>query len=382
MTDLQDIFDDDESGLLETPVKAAPVTANDRLQRSFLEIVEFRREHGRQPRSDIREIAERKLGARLDGIRANPQKLEALRSLDEFGLLDDPEAPTSLDDLFDSDDDLLSDRTGLLDTSDLPARAARTEPVVVAQRQKSADFASFEPMFRQKHAELADGTAKLVRYGGLRQIVDGAFFVIAGVMAFVADVHDSEPSAAGQQKQRLRCIFENGTESSMYRQSLSTRLYEEGGQAVLPSGYDTLLADDELTGNLYVLRSLSTDPQIAEMQDLFKIGFSTGSVYARIAHAEREPTYLMAPVEVVANYRTYNLKTSALEHLLHRVFAVARLRMTQTARDGRSVEPSEWFQVPLHSIDSAIELIQSGEIVDYEYDSTRRTLVRLSKTGN
>ena len=32
-----------------------------------------------------------------------------------------------------------------------------------------------------------------------------------------------------EQKQRLRVIFENGTESSMYRQSLSIRLFEPEG---------------------------------------------------------------------------------------------------------------------------------------------------------
>jgi hypothetical protein len=33
----------------------------------------------------------------------------------------------------------------------------------------------------------------------------------------------------------------------------------------------------------------------------------------------------MAPVDVVASYRTYNLKASALENLLHRIFADVRL---------------------------------------------------------
>src|SRR5437660_1162588 len=109
MSDLQDIFDDDESGLLDAPVKASPVTAVDRLERSFLEIVEFRRAHGRPPSPTTREIAERKLGARLDGVLANPQKIEALRHLDEFGLLEPPEPPASLDELLDSGDALLGD---------------------------------------------------------------------------------------------------------------------------------------------------------------------------------------------------------------------------------------------------------------------------------
>lgn len=54
----------------------------------------------------------------------------------------------------------------------------------------------------------------------------------------------------------------------------------------------------------------------------------------------------MAPVEVVADYRTYNLRASALENLLHRVFADVRLDLTQAGRKGRSYDPSEWDVAP------------------------------------
>lgn len=54
----------------------------------------------------------------------------------------------------------------------------------------------------------------------------------------------------------------------------------------------------------------------------------------------------MAPVEVVADYRTYNLRASALENLLHRVFADVRLDLTQAGRKGRSYDPSEWYVAP------------------------------------
>lgn len=121
--DFQSIFDSDEDGLLDTPEKAPKLTNSDRLERSFLELVEFYREHERPPRSDTREIAERKLGARLDGILASEEKIAALKHLDEFGLFEAPEAPASIDDLIDGDDlGLLDDGTGILDTSDLPQR--------------------------------------------------------------------------------------------------------------------------------------------------------------------------------------------------------------------------------------------------------------------
>ena len=58
-----------------------------------------------------------------------------------------------------------------------------------------------------------------------------------------------------------------------------------------------ILTDDEVSGYIYVLRSLSEDPQIAGIKDLHKIGFTRDAVEKRIKNAEKSPTYLMAPVE-------------------------------------------------------------------------------------
>ena len=132
--------------------------------------MEFRRAHGRVPDSQTREIAERKLGARLDGILASEEKIAALKDLDEFGLLEVPEAPASIDDLLGGDDlDLLGDESGLLDVSDLPVRRQVYDNDAVAQRKKSEDFDQFEPLFKQKHAELREGTSKLLPYPGSAQ---------------------------------------------------------------------------------------------------------------------------------------------------------------------------------------------------------------------
>lgn len=379
---LDALLDSDVDGLLDTPEKAVKITATDRLERAFLEVVDFRRVHGRIPDSTTREISERKLGARLDGILANDEKIAALKHLDEFGLLETPEAPASIDDLLGEDDlDLLGDDSGLLDVSDLPARKAPDEADSVAKRKKCLDFDRFEHLFKTKHADLAEGTAQIASFKGLRTVTEGRFFVLNGVMLFVAEVGETREMVVGgkpEQKQRLRVIFENGTESSMYRQSLSIRLFEQDGQAIVDTGLsddEELLEGDRASGSIYVLRSLSTDPQIAQIKDLHKIGFTRGSVEARIKNAERSPTYLMAPVEVVASYRTYNTRASALENLLHRVFAEVQLDVTQGDRKGRSYDPSEWYVVPRKVIDQAIDLIVSGDIVNIEYDPSTERLV-------
>lgn len=382
-TSIEELLESDYDGLLDEVEKPAKVTSADRLERAFLEVVEFRRTQGRVPSSSTHEIAERKLGARLDGILADDWKIEALQKLDDFGLLEIPEAPASIDDLLDGDDfDLLGDESGLLDVSELPVRRQVYDGGDVARREKAQDFEQFEPFFQQKHAELREGTNKLLPYPGMSHIVPGAFFVLNGVMLFVAEVGETEykkSTLRENKRERLRCVFENGTESSMYRQSLAIRLSDEDGQIIVQTQVPEIFTDDEVSGYIYVLRSLSDDPQISEIKDLYKIGFTRESVEKRIKNAANSPTYLMAPVEVVASYRTYNLKASALENLLHRVFADVRLDLTQSGRAGRSYDPSEWFVVPRDVIDQAIDLIISGDIVSFVYDAKAQRLLARGK---
>lgn len=377
-TSIEAILDSDSDGLLDVSEKPTRISSADRLERAFLEVVEFRRSHGRVPSSTTRDIAERKLGARLDGILANNDKIAALKPLDVFGLLNTPEAPASLDDLLDGGDlDLLNDELGLLDVSDLPVRRQIYDSGDVARREKAQDFEQFEPLFKQKHAELREGASKLLPYPGMAHIVPGSFFVLNGIMLFIAEVGETEyKRTTGRQnkRERLRCIFENGTESSMYRQSLAIRLSDEDGKIAVQSTAPEILADDVISGYIYVLRSLSQDPQIFTIRNLHKIGFTRGPVESRVKNAEKSPTYLMAPVEVVASYRTYNLKVSALESLLHRLFAEAQLDITQVDRKGRNYDPSEWFVVPRDVIDQAIHLVMSGEIVRYQYDQQAQKL--------
>lgn len=388
---LDRIIKDDIYGLLEAPEKPKPVTATDRLERAFLEIVEFRREHGRNPDPKTRVIAERKLGARLVGFRASEERANQVSHLDsEFGLLEPEKAPESIDDIDsallnellagDADNDLAED---LFNVSALPNGGRRKKREFErASRTKCEDFASFEPLFKQKHAELRSGDAKLIRYRGVSQIKEGSFFVLGGMLLLVAEIGEKtivNQVARDRVRYRLRVIFENGTESSMYRSSLSSALGMEEGQAVVSRDYEKqqldVTAQDIESGHVYVLRSLSTDPQISGLRNLHKIGFSTTPVAKRIIGAESSPTYLMAPVEIVDDYRVYNVRPSQVENLLHRVFAEVRLDISQTGLDGKRYDPSEWFIVPAPVIERAINMIISGDIVDYVYDKAREDLV-------
>jgi hypothetical protein len=95
----------------------------------------------------------------------------------------------------------------------------------------------------------------------------------------------------------------------------------------------TPAAGDVQTGMIYVVKSLSDDPEIHKLDSvLHKIGFTSGKMQIRIQNAKDDPTFLMAAVHPVATYTLYNIDRVRLEHLLHDFFAAARLDIEITDR--------------------------------------------------
>jgi hypothetical protein len=132
--------------------------------------------------------------------------------------------------------------------------------------------------------------------------------------------------------------------------------------------FSDITNEDKEAGYIYLLRSKSIDPQIREIKNLFKIGYSTSPVENRIKNAEKEPTYLMAPVQIVAEYKTYNMNTQKFEQLLHNFFGTSCLNIDVFDEKGRRHMPQEWFIAPIHVIDKAIEMIINEKIIHYKYD--------------
>lgn len=126
---------------------------------------------------------------------------------------------------------------------------------------------------------------------------------------------------------------------------------------------------DTQTGMIYVVKSLSRDPEIRKLDGLLhKIGFTSGKMEVRIQNAKDDPTFLMASVHPVATYTLYNINKVKLEHLLHSFFAKARLEIDITDRFGKKIKQREWFLVPQETIAEAISRLKDGSIVDHEYD--------------
>ncbi|MDQ5885661.1 MAG: nuclease family protein [Patescibacteria group bacterium] len=376
--DLVKLFESDDGHMFVPPKKQAPVTADDRLAASFQQITDFVKKNDRLPEIESNDIGEASLAARLNSIRTDKDKAEALTPIDELGLLEVPEAPKSVDELFESDAFGLFSSTG---DQLFKVKAALSKPRPVkerAERKRAEDFDLFKSGFEEQQRLLGEGKLKLQRYVSVEQLHVGKYYVHAGQMLRIIDATDKK-RVYDRNKERFRVIYENGSESNMYRRSLSMRLYEDG-YAVVPahedSVYQKLTDEDEIKGYIYILRSQSTDPAVQNVKDLHKIGFTSTTIVDRIKDAEKDPTYLMAGVEVVDSYvLTGDYNPQKVEHFIHRIFSDAKVDLTIIGPDGREYIPSEWYSVPLLAIEQAVNMLQNGDIVDYHYSKDAQQIV-------
>jgi hypothetical protein len=178
---------------------------------------------------------------------------------------------------------------------------------------------------------------------------------------------------------RTRCIFDNGTESTMLFRSLTNAMRIDGfgisDIQMNDDGTPKIEPNDVQNGYIYVLRSLSRNPKIRQMRNLYKIGYCSGDVTTRIQNAAKEPTYLMSDVEVVLTARCYNLDVPYLEANIHRFFSGTNLQLEIRDNQGIKHYPREWFLVPLSVVEDAIQLIVKKEIEHYTYNSNLKMIV-------
>jgi len=384
--ELEKIFNDPLLADVTAPKKK--MTSSDRLIAGFQRIVEFVEANGRRPQKDA-DREERSLYNQLKGILSDPAKKERCRPYDSVGLLDDVSGqmvsePLSayglpvqmpeqqLEAIF--ADPLLDDvgQTGgsLFDLPDYMKRKLeeRREADYVAQRVKCEDFGSFEAGFKAVHAGLKSGKYRLIKFKEAH-VAPGRYFVEDGILVYIAGMDQIEKNRHGRKNGRTRCIYENGMESGIYMQTLCKNLYHTGYTVQDLSAVEedylkkhfSVTSNDVESGLVYVLRSLSDDPEIKSIPNLYKIGFTTTPLEVRIANAKNEPTYLCADVKVVATWRVYNVKSSTFETLIHKLFNDVQLQITV---DGK--KPREWFVVPFHVIEQAVNYMINGKSIAYD----------------
>ena len=385
-------MDDDELldalGVEAAPLKSASHTPREeRIIAGFEDILRFHQTHGRAPlHGEGRDIFERLYAVRLDRIRRLPEAKALLAGLDGPGLLSDLAATSK--DMDTMDEDALLAELGIGDEpadqnditvlrhvrSTVDKRAAEE----IADRTPCADFDRFKALFEEAGAGLKASTWMTKPFVKNASIELGDFFIVGGQIAYVAEVYEGAKTKDGRDNPRLRVIFDNRTESNLLLRSLSRSLYPDGdtpvGRRLIRKDDGPLFGgvaelDDIESGTIYVLRSLSGHPFVSEHRELIhKIGVTGGKVETRIAGAEKDATYLLAGVEVVATYKLHNLNRTRLENIFHRLFGAAQIDLTIEDRFGHPVKPREWFLVPLQVIDEAVQRIRDGSITDMVYD--------------
>ncbi|MBR9763541.1 MAG: GIY-YIG nuclease family protein [Rhodobacteraceae bacterium] len=392
---LEDIFaENDEFGLLDVKPRASSGSSTqDRGVAALLEVTAFYENHSRLPNPEAMDHDEMRLGAIWETVKLSPT--DPMRAVDRLGLLSEEAAPTrrswrdapveadiptSLDDIF---DDLDVDAS-LVKLKHTTRSAERHVPDHRADFVPCQDFEQFRDRFEavQRGLETGERQANPVRKWSVIEPIEGDFFIRNGLLAMVAE--KSEMTARGGARDyRLRVIFSNGTESdplmSSFRKSLNedktARMVQKVGLGPLDPEWES--DQLELSGTIYVARSRSEDTSIREQRMiLHKIGVTSQDVSRRIADAKNDPTFLLAPVEIVATYQLRNLSRSKVEQLLHRFFAAARADLFVLDRFGKKVFPKEWFYVLPDQVGKAAKLLEEGQLHLYRYDTNTQRILR------
>lgn len=379
-----------------TPVKKVERAAREqRIIAGFEEIVRFAKEHGREPRhGEGLDIFERIYATRLDAIRNSAECRKVLEGVEGAALLEYKKPDSSLRE--DGNDEELLTALGvdwerqaeLTKLKYVKPRAEIRAAEEVAKRDICKDFDVFRPLFESVQKEIVSGLRRTIKFKDNAEVNKGDLFILDGQKIYVAEVGEQFITEYERPDRRLRVIYENGTENDMLLRSLQRGLNKDKiSRRITEPSLGPLFSDEEedddlAAGYIYILRSMSDEPFIAENRTVIhKIGVTGGDVKKRIANAKKDATYLLADVEIVQTFKLANINRRKLEELLHQFFAPARLEVDLLDRFGAKVEPREWFLVPLAVVQEAIDILIQGTILDYRYDPETATLQPREKLG-
>ncbi len=381
-----------ELGIEAEPRKKAKHSARDeRIIAGFEEIQRFVEQNGHPPvHGEDNDIFERLYATRLDQIRLKEECRNLLEELDYQEILKGGAYIAEPPEKYGSNEELLAElgvetpkEGDVTFLKHVKPRAEVRAAEEVASRTSCKDFESFKPIFDAVQKELNGGVRVTKPFKDNAEIRTGDLFILSGQKVYVAEECEEFITDYDRKDRRLRVIYDNGTESDILLRSLQRALNkDETGRRIIDTSFGPLFSgetvdEDLASGTIYVLRSKSDHPVIQENREIIhKIGVTGGNVKNRISNAKLDPTYLMADVEIVATYVLYNINRTKLEHILHKFFDGAKLDIQICDRFGNPVNPREWFLVPLHIVDEAVEKIKDGTISKYTYDSKSANLVK------
>lgn len=349
--------------------------------KSLQEIEEWVRKNNRMPQDSRNDLKERSMYHKLLGLK---RKGNELKEYDSLGLLVEEESTAydklkdeikkdvngggfnSLDDVLNDDsvlfedlDDVDSEEINFFNTTKV-TRKQRNGSGANVKRNQVDDFSEYKKMFKQVQRELASGLRKFIPFKNYN-IVLHHYYLLKNQLIYIESFGEDVQKYDRNRKyddRRVHVVYENGTENSVWYHGLGASLYGRG-KAIsdIETGEVNLTGDDYRTGYIYVLKSLSEDPQIANIKSLYKIGFTKNSVRQRIANAENESTYLYAPVKVVEQFQVINLDPGKLETTIHHVLEDYKLDVSIKAPNGKVITPREWFVIDLPKVEEIVNAI-------------------------
>ena len=277
----------------------------------------------------------------------------------------------------------------IFDLKHIPKNKAKTD--FVARRKPCKNFKDYENNFQKIQKEIKEGKRKLIIFKE-HHLKEDRYFVLGGITLYLEKIEDKNikkfEGKTGDKRNdpRIRCIFENGLESNMYLRSLGKELYNNGSTVIhsndealeeFNKGFKGVTDEDNATGYIYVLSSLSKKPEINSIRDLYKIGYCSSTIEDRIKNAENETTYLMAPVKIISAYKTFNLDPQKFEKIVHNFFSERCLDVKIADKKGNYKKPKEWYIVPISVIEEIIQLIINNQHLKFRFDHVTNKIVHL-----
>lgn len=373
---LDSLFASDDIGLLDRVVVSKKEKKDDfnLADAKEKEVADWIEKNGRDPDEDSHDVTEHRYAVRLKNIR---KRNAGSQTAEVFDPLSDPDLDKMI---------AAMDVPDLEDFSNSIVKPKKIKTATyISKRTHIDDFSPYEPLFNTVQMELDRGIRKAVPFSATGMKA-GNFYIAGGILCFIDEVYDPETNSFGRKDSRLHIVFANHTESYMLFATLQKIMSEENGrtitgpnQSVFGNNNETLIPDDVDAGYIYILRSLSTEPELKKYgKDFYKVGYTGGSVEKRISNAVNEPTYLCAPVRIVEKWRCTNINSKAIESFLHKFLSEVQVKIKVNAKD-KSQVASEWFHVPLAILEAMVPMILDGSIVNYRYDPNSQKLIGSKK---
>lgn len=248
-------------------------------------------------------------------------------------------------------------------------------------REPCPSFELYRDRFTQYKADLESGKLE-VSSNRSELLSPGDLFLWDGLIALLTG-ESIKGDVREHSGKRLHVVFSNGTEAWLREGSITRSMYAYGDRGnkvickrlvyveeqLFSADGTTNVDENTATGFIYVVRTLSKDPGLSKIRkNAVKIGVTKNPVSVRLSNAEKDPTFLCAPVDVINTFTLYNLDARKVEETLHAFFGEVRLKIGAKDRFGNDVSANEWFLVGAEVVSEAINLLIKNELSRYVFN--------------